>query len=245
MNSSESLDKFIPAYIKMWAELEDLTKDTEGRFKYTDLKSAHDEIKPTMVEHGFAYCQGGASDDVASESGKLPITTRLMHVSSQWLESTLEMEIDPTSVQGNYSQAQGSVITYCRRYSLLMALGLTSFDDDAEQSGGEKSSKKKSPPSTPTPPKKNPPPTPPPPPPPVAVEGQQSLSLDRSGDYSQFQSNKWGGKCTYCEVEINPEEGYRANIDGTWVVFCQDKDACMGRTGEPIGLEDQVDDLPF
>lgn len=243
MNSSESLDKFIPAYIKMWAELEDLTKDTEGRFKYTDLKSAHDEIKPTMVKHGFAYCQGGASDEIASESGKLPITTRLMHISSQWLESTLEMEIDPTSVQGNFSQAQGSVITYCRRYSLLMALGLTSFDDDAEQSGGEKGSRKrKAPPSPPKPKKATPPPTPPPP----SEDGEQEvISPDRPSDYSRFQANKWASKCTYCEAEVAPEEGYRDNIEGTWVVFCQDKDACLERTDGPVSMEDQVDNLPF
>jgi hypothetical protein len=85
----------------------------------------------------------------------------------------------------------------------------------------------------------------PPTPPPVAVEAQQSLNLQRPSDYSQFQSNKWGGKCAYCEAEIAPEEGYRSNLDGTWVVFCQDKDACMGRTGVPMDLEDQVDGLPF
>ena len=63
---------------------------------------------------------------VSNENG-VGVSTRLMHISGQWLE----MEYTLPTVKKD-PQASGSAITYARRYALQSIAGIPTADDDAE-----------------------------------------------------------------------------------------------------------------
>jgi len=61
------------------------------------------------------------------------VSTRIMHISGEWLEDTLLMGVDiPKNLSA--AQAAGSVISYCRRYALASVAGIAQVDDDNQVS---------------------------------------------------------------------------------------------------------------
>ena len=66
------------------------------------------------------------------------LRTILLHESGQWIAGELELKADKSG-----PQAQGSAITYARRYSYSAMIGLHQEDDDGE---GAENRKKKQPP---------------------------------------------------------------------------------------------------
>jgi hypothetical protein len=90
--------------------------------RYADLAAIRDATIPTLAEHGIAVTQATTVD----EHG-FCLVTRLAHESGQWIEG-----VYPLAVSAN-PQAQGSQITYARRYSLAAIAGISADeDDDAE-----------------------------------------------------------------------------------------------------------------
>jgi hypothetical protein len=61
------------------------------------------------------------------------LKTILAHSSGEWVKS-----ITPILTKDNSPQAQGSGITYARRYALAAIVGLAQVDDDAEAAQGRK-----------------------------------------------------------------------------------------------------------
>jgi hypothetical protein len=95
-------------------------------YKYADLASLIDHVKPTLAKWGLALIQ-----DVASDKSTVTITTILIHVSGQ------ERSTSPLSMgSGNTPQATGSAITYARRYQAMAVLGLAPDDDDGQAAAG-------------------------------------------------------------------------------------------------------------
>lgn len=100
-------------------------KNKEGYgYKYTDLAQIHDYLEST----GQSYYQYIETDDIGNDyimtvpikDGKeLPVRR-----GCRVIQATL-------SGKSNPAQEQGSALTYARRYSLLMAFGLATEDDDA------------------------------------------------------------------------------------------------------------------
>lgn len=125
MNQSESIDKLAQALCKAQAAMGGAVKDSANPFfksKYADLGSVVKAVKEPFADNGLSYVQFPYS----SERG-VGVTTRLMHISGQWLESEYVLPIikaDP--------QAAGSAITYARRYALQSIAGIPTADDDAE-----------------------------------------------------------------------------------------------------------------
>lgn len=101
-----------------------INKNAEGYgYKYTDLA----EITKVLLENGYEYYQYIEPVDgvdyiitVIEKDGKLVKTARGCRV----VEAKLSGKSNPV-------QEYGSALTYCRRYSLLMAFGLATTDDDA------------------------------------------------------------------------------------------------------------------
>ncbi len=133
MKTSEQIDKIAPALVKAQAAILFAKKDTTNpHFKSTfaGLPSVIDAVKPALNENGIAFIQTPSPSD----DGRLHLTTRLLHVSGQWIEDTAVCPLPKADPQGF-----GSASTYLRRYSLAAITGLYQDDDDGEGAtrGGE------------------------------------------------------------------------------------------------------------
>lgn len=129
MKSSDSLAKISPALVKALSAMEDVTKDAQNpAFKrdgkatgYASLGAVIEASKPILSAHGLAVMQGGG----AYTSGALAITTRIIHESGEWIETTMEIPLAKADPQG-----AGSGVSYGRRYALMAILNMTAVDDD-------------------------------------------------------------------------------------------------------------------
>ena len=121
-------DNLASAMAKVQAQLPRVAKaetaDT-GKFsyRYASLADVSEAVLPLLAEHGLSFvCMPTISD-----GGHFVLAYRLMHTSGETLEGQYPL---PTSAT---PQAQGSAITYARRYTLLSVVGVAPDDDDDGQ----------------------------------------------------------------------------------------------------------------
>ena len=125
MKSSESINELANALCNAQGQMGGAVKDSANPFfksSYADLTSVIKAIKQPFADNGLSYTQF----PVSNENG-VGVSTRLMHISGQWLE----MEYTLPTVKKD-PQASGSAITYARRYALQSIAGIPTADDDAE-----------------------------------------------------------------------------------------------------------------
>jgi len=127
MEKSESIKELATALNKVQANLQAAKKGSENPYfhsKYADLLSVWDACREALTINGLSVSQIADTD----AEGKAVLETVLMHTSGEWIKGRLPLlPIKPDP------QAQGSAITYARRYSLSAIIGLcTEEDDDAE-----------------------------------------------------------------------------------------------------------------
>jgi len=123
MKTSEETKELFAALIAAQGDLPPVPKT--GRNAHFNSKFAPlDEIvkvaSPVMAKHGLGIVQGCE----ASDNGKMPVSTRLVHESGQWIEATCCVPVDNANPQGAMS-----AITYARRYGYGI-IGLVTDDDD-------------------------------------------------------------------------------------------------------------------
>jgi hypothetical protein len=95
-------------------------KGGEFSYNYLNLPDLLDAIRPHLITSGLAVLQGGES-----VPGGVGITTRIVHISGQWIETgplPVPADADPKAV--------GSAVTYGCRYSLCAVLGIAGDEDD-------------------------------------------------------------------------------------------------------------------
>ena len=125
MKSSDAINELANALCNAQSQMGGAVKDSANPFfksSYADLTSVIKAIKQPFADSGLSYTQF----PVSNENG-VGVSTRLMHVSGQWLE----MEYTLPTVKKD-PQASGSAITYARRYALQSIAGIPTADDDAE-----------------------------------------------------------------------------------------------------------------
>ena len=125
MKSSELINELANALCNAQGQMGGAVKDSANPFfksSYADLTSVIKAIKQPFADNGLSYTQF----PVSNENG-VGVSTRLMHISGQWLE----MEYTLPTVKKD-PQASGSAITYARRYALQSIAGIPTADDDAE-----------------------------------------------------------------------------------------------------------------
>jgi len=137
LNQSNVIGALAAALSKVQGATEPLlaVKDSSNPFfksKYADLSSVWDACRVQLAANNLCVIQTTAE----AADGAVLITT-LAHSSGEWIRSVL-----PIKVKDNSPQAQGSGLTYARRYALAAIVGVSQIDDDAEAAQGRAAPKK-------------------------------------------------------------------------------------------------------
>lgn len=99
-------------------------------YRYEDFAGVAQVVDPILNKHGLSYRFRSAQ-----ENGRVRVTCVLSHRDGYSEETTLEAAEDHSGNK-NSVQAIGSSATYLQRYTLKLALGLaTTNDDDGKSSG--------------------------------------------------------------------------------------------------------------
>ena len=123
MNHSPTIKELALALHKAQVKIKAAIKDSTNphfRAKYADLSSIVEAVKPALNAEGIVFLQG-----VSGVENGVAVETMLLHVSGEWMSSTLEIPASKHDAQG-----YGSAITYGRRYGLQSMCGVPAEDDD-------------------------------------------------------------------------------------------------------------------
>ena len=148
MKQSENITELLAALEAVQAEMPTMPKNSQAYgYKYTDLDTITQTIKPILHKHALAYMQSIGS----TMQGQVTLTTRLFNSNGQYIEDTVALPVI-TSTKNNEAQTLGMSITYMRRYALCAMLGITS-DEDVDANVEKKGQPQKQPPKQSLPPK--------------------------------------------------------------------------------------------
>lgn len=137
MNTSEKVQNIATALIKAQTELSNPSKNQQGYgYKYADLSSILDQVKPVLQKHGLAITQTSSDDG----NGKVGVTTTLLHESGEYISDTLRLPI-PEMKGTTSTQAAGAALTYARRYAISSILNIAA-DEDTDAATNEKTTPK-------------------------------------------------------------------------------------------------------
>lgn len=128
MKTSKSIIKITPALLASQKKIEAVEKNASNPFfksKYADLNSLIEACKTILNSNDILVLQPIIDGHVE---------TRLIHTSGEWMSSKTKI----VSKSENDPQAQGSAITYARRYGLQSMLFMSSEDDDGERATNHK-----------------------------------------------------------------------------------------------------------
>lgn len=115
---------FTHAFLAMQAELPVIPKNAENphfKSKFADLATIVEHTRPILFKHGFTVVQAPS----ISEDGQPTLKTEVRWIGGGSIQSEMLLcaaKQDP--------QAQGSAITYARRYAISAILGLVTEEDD-------------------------------------------------------------------------------------------------------------------
>jgi hypothetical protein len=126
MKHSENIADLVADLVVAQGQIDNAAKRSSNphlKNKYADLASVWDACREALSSNGLCVLQGAAV-----EGNSVLITTKLAHISGQWVESVLAMPVGKADAHG-----VGSAITYGRRYSLMAMVGIAPEDDDAGQ----------------------------------------------------------------------------------------------------------------
>jgi len=130
------MSEIAKAFIKAQSEMRTPKKGNSNPFfksKYADLNSVLEAVLEALHNNGIAILQ-----PTVFIEGKSFVNTVLLHESGEKLEGFTEILFS----KPNDAQAQGSGITYARRYGLQSICGVGAEDDDGNNAS---QSKKESP----------------------------------------------------------------------------------------------------
>jgi hypothetical protein len=138
MKLSENHAQILAAFVKFQGLVKNPPKNKEAKistknggsysYKYADLADIADVIRKPMADCGLAWLQNPVLDENNEVIG---IYTILVHESGEKIEfDPIPVKEDDRNQTNTASQKQGSAITYARRYSLSLALGLAADEDN-------------------------------------------------------------------------------------------------------------------
>lgn len=123
-------DNIAEAIVAFQAEVGTVAKDADNPFfksKYADLPAVKAAAQPILAKHGLAVIQA-PSYQVLGDKVYDTLRTTIIHRKGALGDLLMsEMILKPVK---NDPQAQGSAITYARRYAFMAMLGLVADEDD-------------------------------------------------------------------------------------------------------------------
>lgn len=147
--------QFYNDYQMLISEIESITKNKKGfGYSYADLEAVYNEIRPKVKEKNFVIMQTVEKDsgefkrsDSAvpvskDKEGNITLSGRVewsipcynLHTEVVHLPSEKMITCDlPLVMEDINPQSFGSALTYMRRYSLFVVLGIITEDDDGAQ----------------------------------------------------------------------------------------------------------------
>ena len=123
MNTSELINELAEALGKAQSQMTGAKKASANPFfksKYSDLSQVMEAISKPFADNDLCFVQGAEADEL-----RVAVSTRIIHKSGQWIESTTILPPTKPDAQG-----WGSAITYAKRYGLQALAGVPSVDDD-------------------------------------------------------------------------------------------------------------------
>jgi len=127
MKTSESIIKIAAALLAAQKKIGSASKDAVNPFfksKYADLGAVMEACKEALNDNGISALQPVGTSEMGTT-----VETILLHESGEWISDTMTVSVK----QSNDPQAQGSAITYARRYSLQSMMFIPAEDDDGER----------------------------------------------------------------------------------------------------------------
>jgi hypothetical protein len=115
------------ALLKAQSEMSNPKKGATNPFfksKYADLNAIREAVIPTLNDNGISVLQ-----PIVHVEGKNFVKTILLHESGELMESLTEIIYNKV----NDAQAQGSGISYARRYALQSFVCVGADDDDGQK----------------------------------------------------------------------------------------------------------------
>lgn len=133
MIKSETITNLASALVKAQGEMGNASKGAANPFfksKYADLNAIREACLPVLSKHGLSVLQPTVFID-----GRKFVETLVMHESGEFIGGHTEI----LSVKEHDAQAQGSGVSYARRYGLQSLLCIGAEDDDGESAIGRNS----------------------------------------------------------------------------------------------------------
>ncbi len=141
--TSPAVDQIMLALFEVQKSIEVVNKKTQGfGYKYANLPAVYDMLQPLWAANNLLILHPNTGE---RGSDDMDLTLWITHVTSgQWIQAMYSRPRVPLSVTSpspgqkpaNELQAEGSVITYLRRYHLVSFFGVATEEDDGK-SGGE------------------------------------------------------------------------------------------------------------
>lgn len=131
MNTSQSISKIAPAFLKAQKEMSNAVKGANNPFfksKYADLNAVREAVIPALNAQGISVLQPTCVID-----GKNYVETILIHESGEFMSGFTEIISD----KPNDAQKHGSGLSYGRRYGLSAITGIGAEDDDANHASSK------------------------------------------------------------------------------------------------------------
>jgi len=126
IQTSAEVKNLFKAFHEAQQEMQAVHKDATNPFfksSYATLENVVSVVKSAFNGKGLSFTQAPG----ALVEGELTVSTRIMHVSGEWMESDFQMPLAKKDPQGT-----GAALSYSCRYSLMAICGLPATDDDAE-----------------------------------------------------------------------------------------------------------------
>lgn len=125
MITSQETNELLKAMVEAAPEISSISKSKQAYgYKYATLDSLIDMLRGVLPKHGLWFIQMPTRID-----DKSVLTTKVFHVSGQWLEDSIEMTDTELSGKTNDTQKLGASITYFRRYALSSIFGVAADED--------------------------------------------------------------------------------------------------------------------
>lgn len=121
---STEIKNLAAALAKAQAAIQPAVKDKTNpafRSRYADLASVWDACRKPLTDNGLSIVQM----PVDAEAGRVALETMLLHVSGEFISSTVSTALVKADPQG-----VGSALTYLRRYALSAVVGVVADEDD-------------------------------------------------------------------------------------------------------------------